>query len=514
MRTISQMFSLFSSIIFFCGVFAPTFSTVTLNMASLHSVAPSAMNSRKTDAAVTSPYSVSYPKSSGDIGSSRVGIESNQKMTSKIHSSLRSPNEGASVTNGFSDLANTLIDEQDKLDNADQNTKEIYDGVVGLLALKMQTWLASKEKNMDSISQYLGYPVNVVHVINSSITELLVQQHKKKIDPPILLETFYYSCDIKSLFEDDINKVTDKFKGFLRKFGFPKQIKNDKVDHVETETNRIVDTLTKIVPNGNPAVNVSISSMKNKQMIDESSNEQIEKLKERFVENYGTISELAKYYAQETIGEKVSDNHATILSTLASDILGYAYNHVELLEGIANLGTEGNISDVQTNSIDRIHFFFDGFANVFINRIFYFKTNGEMNQTVLNDLFSVIDFFKRESDDTVDNGNLTIDDFYKHPQKRAEIINHIRSLLNKLLEDLLKVSGSNESIEQWKERCTVELKYPEGLEKNTNYFVSMIEGNITDAIDLMGTYTADYDYSVNRYLENGFNIAEWPEYIF
>lgn len=514
MRAIFQILSLSLSVFLFCNILAPTFSMV-LSTATLNSVTPTSVIHRKTDAAITSPYSISFLKTNGNIGTSSAGVNSNHKMTSKIHSSLKSPNEGASDMKGLNDLAQILVDEQDNLENTDQSTKDIYHGVVDLFALKMQNWLASKENNINSISQYLGYPKDVIQVINSSMTELLAQQHKKQIDLLILLNMFYYTCDIEKFFEDDITKVKDMFKGFLRKFGFPEQNKNNGDDQMKTETDRIVNKLLENLPNSHhPAVTVSIPAMKNHMMIDESKNEQIEKLKDRFVENYGTVAELAKSYAKETNGEKVSNNHADIMSKLASDILGYAYNHVELLESISNLGTEVDISIEKIHSIDRFKSFFNGFANVFINRIFYFKTNGEMNQTVLNDMFSVIDFFNQRSDDLVDSNNQNIKDFYEHPEKRAELIKYMRQILNKLVEDLLKVSGSNETITEWKERCTVKLIYPEEFEKNAGNFINVIEGNITDAFDLIGTFTEDFDYGVNRYREFGFNLEEWPEYIF
>lgn len=403
----------------------------------------------------------------------------------------------------INNLANGLMDDTDSLDNAKQNTKDIYVNVLLLLLYKIHNWLTSNV-DLNAISSYLGFPPQTIDLINAALTELLYHHRKGHINISNLANAFFYSCDIEHMRDhnthDEIN-VKNKFQTFLSKFGFKNQLlenlKNLKESDLVTSLKNFINSLS---CKNIPSYSVTIPLMKNRTFVNESKNKTVNKLKARFIVEYQENQ--AESYEKETDGDKVTKNHVNLIRKLIPDIFGFAYNHFELLSKLR----EYELNDVEeTQAVKRFSGFLKNFMEIFITRYFEFKN--EDNQPFLNAMYPLIDFLNPE--EAPEKQTISILDY----RNMDETFNtHMWTLMNNALEKLLAECG-DESIDQWKKNRSLKIDYPsKNLTKDK--LINLMNGNTDDAYDILGVFVSDFVHGVELYKKYELDLSKWPEFIY
>lgn len=493
MQTIQLI--LVSTILFYGKVFA-TYSTMISSPTKIP--ISSSMNKSNGNYLISNnPTFVRYHKCANHPRFENMNLKSKNASTAKTNSTQTSPKSLTDVNN----LADVLMNNTDSLSNADQNTKDIYDNMLLLLVHKIQYWLTSNV-DLNSISTYLGFPPEIIHLINAAFTELLYQHRKGQIDITNLTRVFFYSCDIEHMRDyntEDKSNVMNKFKSFLKQFGFTNNdIKNYKESDIVESLKSYINSISKQV---SPSFSVTIPLMKNRMFVDESKNKVVNKLKARFIEEYQTNQ--AKSYEKETDGNKVTENHVNLIGKLIPDIFGFTYNHIELLTKLRECGLDETREEA--GAVQRFSGFLINFMEVFINRYFEFKN--EYDQPFLDAIYPLIDFLN--PDIAPEKPNVSILNYNSKDEKYND---HMWTFTNNALEKLLAVCG-NENIEEWKKNRSLKIDYPsKNLTKDE--LINLMNSNTEDAYEILGVFVSDFVHGVELYNEYKLNISEWPTFIY
>lgn len=387
--------------------------------------------------------------------------------------------KSSSSKNTFHPLSDKLIDGSDNILNANENTQNIYYRVLDLLIFRIETWLKDDE-NLESISKYLGFPSEIENIINVAITELFYLQRRGRIRIDNLVDAFFYLCDIEHMrnySDNDKPNITDKFKTILKLFEYQK-CNIDKLSLCVVQ-DRLKMSIRWIVNVVNPSTSITIPLMKNRMFVDKSNNEIVNKLQQRFIEEYRNNTTL---YERETSGDKIIENHLNLLSKVIPDIFGFVYNHFELLSELLDREFFKK-EDEQT--IQQISEFVNLFMQFFINRYAEFKI--EVNKEFLDNLLCFIDAIS----DLVDFIDSSISS-----EKCWQSISHISckvhmwKLMNNTLGYLLNIFD-NENIEEWKTNRTLKIEYPDG-ELNKSCLVKLMINNTKNAYEILNIFSSHF----------------------
>lgn len=380
------------------------------------------------------------------------------------------------------------------LSNSNTYLKAINGGLIDILMLKCRIWLACPEP-LSNIGHYLGYPMNIVNLINKAITHITYQKRRDKNIKPQLNDTmalYYSTCDIiHTTTVNDENPTEDlknQFQTYIKKFEIQENLITDGTleSHVETLTENL-----EAIKDVYPSLNISISLMKNMLFMNKSGNDEFDnKLKNKLVGNNRTLHNLAEYYLKETDVTKIEQNHLEIIRIVATEVFSYVYDHFDILSKLSKF-------DIDTEDIKEIQRFSEvmlAYIDIFLTRIIDFEGDYVGDQAVeeaeemLKQISSLVEFLNPDYESSEETPKFNIMNYFNKSERQSENLqtymsSTIKTAVNKLLLYF------NQDFDDWKDNRV--LKVP-NVPDDKDSLLNLMHNNTNNAIKMLKIFGINY----------------------
>lgn len=435
-----------------------------------------------------------------------------------------------SSNSSMDDLATTLQCHEDNIEYSNEVIETLYNSTLYLLLLKMQTWLNSGE-GLDTIDSYLGYDEETRDLINISMTELFShQRNDKSKHMDRLASLFYYSCDIKNMYENqDVGRdeVEKTFQSYMDTFGFTES-KRGLIPNENTLIGNLKMALFSIAYEKNICYanmfGVTVASMKMRILTMPSDDEIINSIKRRptnIFQMHTTVQKLVESYAREINANIINKYHVSILGVIIQDLFGYAYNHFELLTKLE----EYDIDESDLNLIIEFSIFMSGLMVILVDRFFEFKS--KLNLELVNAMYDIIYFLNPTDPQLIFGKDFSVDELsilrdvdfnyvfnekksifnYYQKSERDDIVNnYMPKIMNSAIDKLL-ITFSGEDPEYWYNNRSTKIHYQQN-HFDKQELLELIQQNNINALSILNTFLCEFAIKYDLYDKYQMNNVE------
>lgn len=400
------------------------------------------------------------------------------------------------INNNLKDIGIVLSNVMDKAINISVKAiiKKILKAVASYLYIQIKKWLNNEPNEFDSVNDYFGLTKIFQNIINISMTEILYQGRKGIIIVKEIASLFYFVCDLKHMKKEDdspidLEYVKSKLYKQLEIFELKVHtsgiydINSTNEDAIAKE---IQNSLHSLPDKARPSFDASIYSMKTRVLIDQSNNVELNKLQNRFINEYGkSLHVLAESYESETDIEKIRMNHLQSYKIIATELFGRVLNHFRLLSKLVYLDS---LNNDEKSTIDKFRPFMDIFMENVMERLFEF--NGQIDTEFLRVVYPVIEFLNPSEPRKLNNYNkntqsnniaLSIEDYYDRSMDLPFIDIYMKRIINDAVISLLKICGEDD-YNNWENSRTTNIKILYEEKPNKECLLKSIEENARLAI--------------------------------